>query len=80
MERGGVGGCVPAHWAAVQTELSAVLNQHRLQSVSTFTSYLTFSFWKTKAPRGAAANLTDLCQLAVSLNDDLENHPHFTAS
>lgn len=45
--------------AAVQVELSVVLNQHRLQSLqwSTFTSYLTSSFWKTKEPRGAATNL-----------------------
>lgn len=44
--------------AAVQAELSAVLNQHAaVLHWNGSTPLLTFSFWKTKAPVGAAANL-----------------------
>lgn len=53
--------CVPAGWAAVEEELSVVLNQHRLQWVSaalgTQSLLIQPSALETKAPRGAATNL-----------------------
>lgn len=47
---------VPAGVTAVHRKLFVVLNQHRLLQEN-IAPYLTFSFWKTKAPRGAADNL-----------------------